>query len=42
MGTTEGWQQAHSGCLMNEGCLWLLEEESSFNVSSETGLGWLH
>lgn len=28
---------AHSRCLMNEGCLWLLGEESSFNMSLESG-----
>lgn len=40
--TVEGWEWAHSCCLMNEGCLWLLGEESSFNVSPERGPGRLY
>lgn len=42
VGTWERGLWAHSWCLMNEGCLWLLGEESSFNMSLERGPGWLY
>lgn len=41
MGIGEGGQRAHSRRLMNEGCLWLLGEESSFNMSLERRPGRL-
>ncbi len=41
-GIGEGGLWAHSWCLMNGGCLWLLGEESSFNMSLERGPGRLY
>lgn len=38
----KGGLHAHSWCLMNEGCLWLLGEESGFNMSLERGPGRLY
>jgi len=40
-GIEEGELWVHSQCLMNEGCLWLLGQESSFNMSSERRPGRL-
>lgn len=42
VGIGKGGLWAQSWCLMNEGCLWLLGKESSFNMSLERGQGRLY